>query len=72
MKAAPQLHPHFRQVEEMTDAEIELLVNLGRRESELLRELKAAEASGDKDHMLVIAQQLCHVEEERPETRNPA
>jgi hypothetical protein len=45
----------FRPVEDLTDAQIETLINFGRREAELLDQLEEVVASNDRER----AWQIC-------------
>lgn len=59
-----------RAADELTDSQIETLMNFGKREAELIDELEAATRNGDRDLAWQIAQALCRIEDEarkRPE-----
>jgi hypothetical protein len=48
---------------EMTESQIDALMNLGREEAALLDELEAATRAGDRDEVWRIAQALCGIED---------
>jgi hypothetical protein len=60
----PRLHAEVRPVEEMTELQIEALMNLGRAEAELMNRLEAAARAGDKNEVWKIAQEYCAIEDQ--------
>jgi len=61
-----------RSVEEMTDAQIETLINFGRCEAELIDELEEATRHGDRDRAWAICQRICQIEDRVREKGRPA
>jgi hypothetical protein len=59
----PRIRAQLRPPEEMTEAQIEVLMDLGRAEAELLDRLEAATRAGDKAEVWKIAQEYCGIED---------
>jgi hypothetical protein len=60
----PSVRAEARPPEEMSESQIETLLNFGKRESALMDRLEVAARAGDKDEVWKIAQEYCRVEDE--------
>lgn len=50
--------------EELDDAQIERLMDFGKREADLIEQMEAATRDGDRDLCWQIAQELCRIRDE--------
>jgi hypothetical protein len=53
-----------RAVEELSDAQIERLMDFGRREARLIDELEIATRAGNRERAWELAQELCRIQDE--------
>jgi hypothetical protein len=60
----PELRVVRRAVEELSEAQIEQLMNFGKREADLIDEMVAAARAGDRDLVWQLAQALCDIEDQ--------
>jgi hypothetical protein len=60
----PKLHVVRRAVEELSDAQIERLMNFGKREADLIDEIAAAARAGDRNRVWQLVQDLCGIEDQ--------
>jgi hypothetical protein len=61
-----------RSINELTDSQIETLINFGREEAQLLDELEAAVKNEDRALVWQIAQAICGIEDRVREKGRPA
>jgi hypothetical protein len=64
MPNKPRIRAERVPADELTDAQIERLMEFGKREAGLLDEMEAAARVGDRDLVWRIAQALCQMDEE--------
>jgi hypothetical protein len=60
----PELRVVRRAVEELSEAQIEQLMNFGKREADLIDEIVAAARAGDRNLVWQIAQALVEIEDQ--------
>jgi hypothetical protein len=54
----PHIRLQRRPAEELTPSQIEILMEFGRREADLIDELEVAARAGDRERVWVLAQEL--------------
>ena len=59
----PKLHVVRRAAEELSDLQVEQLMDFGRRESALIDEITAAARAGDQNLVCQLVQALCDIED---------
>ena len=64
MTAPPKLCPHRRRVEELSDRQIQELMDFGKREAEIIDRLEAAVREGNRELAWEISEELVAVEDE--------
>ena len=64
----PKLHATPRAIEELSDNEIEQLMNFGRREADLIDEMTAAVRAGDRNLVWQLARALSDLEDQLSDT----
>jgi hypothetical protein len=62
--AASRLRPVRREAGELSDTQIEKLLEFGRREAEIIDELVDATRADDRDHVWQLARTLVEIEDE--------
>jgi hypothetical protein len=60
----PRIRAEVRDPAEMTESQLEVLMDLGRAEAELLDRLEAATRAGDRDAVWKIALEYCAIEDQ--------
>jgi hypothetical protein len=60
----PELRVVRRAVEELSEAQIEQLMNFGKREADLIDEMVAAARAGDRNLVWQIAQAMVEIEDQ--------
>jgi hypothetical protein len=60
----PELRVVRRAIEELSEAQIEQLMNFGKREADLIDEMVAAARAGDRNLVWQIAQAMVEIEDQ--------
>lgn len=63
--AKPSLRAERRHAEELTDSQVERLIQFGRWEADLIDQMEAAARAGDRELVWQIAQALVEIEDQR-------
>lgn len=64
----PKLRVARRAAEELSDAQVEQLMNFGKREAHLIDEMTAAARAGDRNLVWQLARALCDLEDQLSDT----